>query len=78
MTAQEVENPTPVVEIVAGNPSDEDVAAITAILAMVRRGRGRPHAPQKSVIAGGWKSYWHTVRHPFLPGRDAWRSTFRR
>jgi len=68
----------PACRVGAGAPTDEERAALTAVLAVLRRERGRPHVPGTSTIAGGWNSYWHTLRHPYLPGRDAWRSTFRR
>lgn len=64
--------------VVSGSPSDEELAALGAVLAAVRRARPTPHAPLTGTLAGGWRSYWHTVRNPLLPGREAWRSTFRR
>ncbi|HAM45026.1 MAG TPA: acyl-CoA carboxylase subunit epsilon [Propionibacteriaceae bacterium] len=75
MSAPDPEN---LVEIVSGNPTDEELAAIAAITVAVRRGRPQSHAPHTGTLAGGWRSYWHTVRNPLLPGREAWRSTFRR
>ena len=68
----------PLFQVVSGNPSDEELAALTALLTVVRRGRGRPHAPVNSAIAGGWRSHWHLVRHAELKGHGAWRSTARR
>ena len=68
----------PLFTVEAGNLTDEELAALTAVLAVVRRGRGRPHAPVNSAIAGGWRSHWHLVRHPVLQGHGAWRSTARR
>ena len=68
----------PALRVVGGNPSDEDLAALTAVLTALRRGRGRPHAPADMRIAGGWSSYWHKLTQPPLPGVNAWRSTFRR
>ena len=68
----------PLFQVVAGAPSDEELAALTALLSVIRRGRGRPHAPASSAIAGGWRSYWHLVRQPTLQGQGAWRSTARR
>jgi hypothetical protein len=65
-------------QVVAGSPSDEELAALAAVLAAIRRARPEPHAPLRGTLAGGWRSYWHTVRNPLLPGREAWRSTFRR
>lgn len=69
--------PAPAFQIVHGNPSDEDLAALTAVLASLRRGRGRPHTPADMRISGGWSSYWHKLTQPALPGTNAWRSTFR-
>ncbi len=66
------------VQIVSGSPTEEELAAIGTVVAAVRRGRPQPHAPYTGTLAGGWRSYWHTVRNPLLPGREAWRSTFRR
>ncbi|MFT3875498.1 MAG: acyl-CoA carboxylase subunit epsilon [Propioniciclava sp.] len=68
----------PAFQIVSGQVSDEEVAALTAVFAVLRRGRGRPHAPASSAIAGGWRSHWHLVRQPMLQGHAAWRSTARR
>lgn len=69
--------PEELVRIVGGNPSDEEVAALGAVIIAIRRGRPEPHAPQTGTLAGGWRSYWHTVRNPLLPGREGWRSSFR-
>jgi hypothetical protein len=66
------------VEIVSGSPTEEELAVIGAVIVALRRGRPEPHAPLTGTLAGGWRSYWHTVRNPLLPGREAWRSTFRR
>ncbi len=65
-------------QVVAGTPTDEELAALTALFAVMWRGRGRPHAPASSAIAGGWRSHWHLVRQPMLQGHAAWRSTARR
>ena len=76
--AEDVAAATPVLQIVSGSPSEEELAAITAVVVASRRARPTPHAPYTGTVAGGWRSYWHTVRNPLLPGREAWRSTFRR
>lgn len=67
----------PLVQVVAGSPTDEELAAVGALIVALRRGRPAPHAPETSTLAGGWRSYWHTVRTPLVPGREAWRSSFR-
>ena len=64
-------------EVVGGVPTDEELAALSAVVVALRRARPAPHAPATSTLAGGWKSYWHTVRTPLVPGREASRSSFR-
>ncbi|MDO5535634.1 MAG: acyl-CoA carboxylase subunit epsilon [Propionibacteriaceae bacterium] len=73
-----LEEQAPLFEVVSGDLSDEELGALTAVIAAVRRGRGRPHTPVDSAIAGGWRSHWHLVRHDLLQGHGAWRSTARR
>lgn len=75
-TVQDSGPATPQV-VVTGGASAQEVAAVTAVLAVLRRERDRPHMPSTSTLAGGWNSYWHTVRNPLVPGREAWRSSFR-
>jgi len=64
-------------KVTAGRPSDAEIAALAAVLVALRRGRPDPHTPVTSTLAGGWRSYWHTVRTPLVPGQEAWRSSFR-
>ncbi len=76
--SNQIEETGPTFSVVAGKPDDEDLAVLTVTLAALRRARGNPHEPDKAMVTGGWNAYWHTVRQPLLPGRDAWRSTVRR
>lgn len=69
--------PLGLADIVSGNPTDEEIAALGAVIVALRRSRPAPHAPGASTLAGGWRSYWHTVRTPLVPGREAWRASFR-
>ena len=64
-------------EILAGHPTDAELAALAVVVVALRRERPIPHQPMTSTLAGGWRSYWHTVRTPLVPGREAWRSSFR-
>lgn len=64
-------------EVVGGDPTDVELAALTVVVLALRRERPTPHQPTTSTLAGGWHSYWHTVRTPVVPGREAWRSSFR-
>ena len=63
--------------VVSGSPSDDELAALAAVLVALHRERGKPHMPATATLAGGWRSYWYTVRNQLLPGREAWRSSFR-
>ena len=67
----------PELRIVGGSPSDDELAALVSVLVAVRRQRDKPHVPSTATLAGGWRSYWYTVRNPLHPGREAWPSTFR-
>ena len=69
--------PEQLLQIVSGEPSDEELAALGAVIVALHRARPTPHAPATNTLAGGWRSYWHTVRTPLVPGREAWRSSFR-
>ena len=68
----------PAFRVVGGDTTDEEMAALAVVLSALRRQRGTLAPPENPRIAGGWKSYWHTVRGPLFPGRDAWRATLRR
>ena len=78
MSAEETVVDAPAFHVVKGTTSDEELAALAVVLRLVRRERGRPHAPETATVAGGWKSYWHLMSQGLIPGREAWRSTFRR
>ncbi len=77
MTTQPDSAAPQLLQVVSGHPSDEELAALGAVIVALRRGRPDPHTPTTSTLAGGWQSYWHTVRTPLVPGREAWRSSFR-
>jgi hypothetical protein len=69
--------PGTLISVVGGAPTDEELAALGAVIISLRRGRPAPHTPTTSTVSGGWRSHWHTVRTPLVPGQEAWRSTFR-
>lgn len=64
-------------QISKGNPTDDEIGALFAVLIAA----SRPVTPVRETddrpIAGGWKSYWRTVRTPLNPGREAWRTSYR-
>lgn len=56
--------------------TEEEVAAVAAVLA--RFSATEPLRPADDrPLAGGWKSYYRTVRPIMVTGRDAWRTYHR-
>lgn len=78
MSESQATTDAPLFRVVAGQPSDDEVAALAVVLASRHGADARPHAPTSAALVGGWNSRWHLVRHPPLQGRDAWRSSARR
>ncbi len=60
----------PVLRIVRGHPTPEEVAALTAVLAAASGG-GRE--PEDSGPASAWTERESLVRRPLTPGPAAWR-----
>lgn len=64
---------TPEVNVVSGSPTPEELAAILTVVSMATASvpteppRGQPRA-------GGWKSYWRSIRAPFHHGPGGWRT----
>ncbi|AQP51682.1 acyl-CoA carboxylase subunit epsilon [Tessaracoccus flavescens] len=56
--------------------SEEEIAAVTAALAITLREEKLRSADDRP-LAGGWKSYYRTLRSPLIGGRDAWRTYHR-
>ena len=54
----------------AAGATDEEIAALVVVL------RARDMADDR-LKAGGWKSYYRTVRQQLVYGRDAWRTYIR-
>lgn len=67
----------PVLGIAKGDPDDQELAAVAVALAIATRSAPPPRESDDRPLAGGWKSYWRTVRRPMATGREAWRSTYR-
>ncbi len=66
----------PLYSIVSGNATEDELAALIVVLQArsvtdsLKAGTDRP-------LAGGWKSYYRTIRQPAVPGREAWRTSIR-
>lgn len=65
------------VQVTRGNPDDIELAAVIAVIAARTRAAATPRAEVDSRVAGGWNSYWRTVRREMRVGREAWRTTYR-
>ena len=62
----------PVLKVVAGDPSAEELAALTVALSAVLAARGSP-ALQLGRAASGWADRSRMMGAPPSPGPDAWR-----
>ena len=60
--------------VVKGQPTDEELAAVVAVLeALAARPGPEPVAPPTS----GWAAYWRTLRAPVPPGPSGWQAAGR-
>ena len=62
----------PALEVVAGHPSPDELAALTVTLAAVLAARHRA-AGRAGRAASGWASRSRMLGAPLRPGPDAWR-----
>jgi Acyl-CoA carboxylase epsilon subunit len=62
----------PALRVVAGDPSAEELAALTVALSAVLAARGGP-ALQPGRAASGWADRSRMMGAPPSPGPDAWR-----
>ena len=65
--------------VVAGQPTAEELAALTAALAAVLAVRAAEDRAEAARLkpAGGWADRAHLLRAPLVPGPDAWRRSAR-
>ena len=70
-----------VLEVVAGHPSAEELAALTVALSAALAARGGPggreRASRTGRAASGWADRSRMMAAPPRPGRDAWRRSAR-
>ena len=62
----------PVLQVIRGDASPEEVAALLAVIA-ARSAPPEEEAPRRAV--GGWSDPAHAMRQPPTPGPGAWRSS---
>lgn len=64
----------PVVTVVAGSPTPEELAAIIAVLTAASASDPEVSTERSDrPLGGGWKSYIRTLRRSHNPGPGAWR-----
>ncbi len=73
-TSTDGATPPPVLCVVRGNPSPEDLAVIAAVLSAASQEAGSTADP---APVGTWAAYWRQARPPLRPGPGAWRASAR-
>ncbi|OYO08897.1 hypothetical protein CGZ98_13975 [Enemella evansiae] len=64
---------SPVIEVVSGSPTPEELAAVVTVLtAAASSGNGRAGARSDRAEGRGWNAYWRSVRREHRPGAGAW------
>lgn len=66
----------PLYSVGRSQATDDELAALFAIL-QARSVTDTLKAGSDRPLAGGWKSYYRTIRQPAAPGREAWRTSIR-
>jgi hypothetical protein len=60
--------------IVHGEPTPEELAALTAVVAAAANAGDTPAAPP---VRGRWNDPAHSLRRPLHPGAGGWRASTR-
>ena len=64
--------PEPLLRVVAGQPTDEEAAALAVVLAATLAARPAPGRTERAAV-GGWADRARAMRAPLTPGPGAWR-----
>lgn len=62
----------PVVRVVKGDPTAEELAALVAVVTARSTAPAVPAEPQR---ASNWATYWRNARQPLHPGPGQWRAS---
>lgn len=62
------------IEVIAGNPDSEELAAVTAVLAGVLDELAAEQGRREQAVTSAWARSQRAVRTPLTPGPGAWRS----
>jgi len=66
------DEPAPEIEVVKGDPTPEELAALVAVVA-ARRAAPTDESERPST----WAAYWRSVRTPLRHGATGWRDSTR-
>jgi len=67
----------PLLRVVRGEPSDEELAAVTVVL-LGAAAASAARAPQPEPRRSAWADRSRLVRRPLYPGPGAWRTSAKR
>jgi hypothetical protein len=67
------EQERPLLRVVRGEPTTEELAALTVVVAALSQGRRR----RRATPLGGWASYADRCGPPLRPGPGGWRASGR-
>jgi len=71
----EVTGEAPRFRVVRGQPTEEELAALVAVLTALPDGSAAPPTP--AAADSGWSAYWRSLRAPVEPGAQSWRMSAR-
>jgi hypothetical protein len=84
-TAASAAEPTPVLQVVKGEPTPEELAALVAVVSARAAARAAASAAAGASAsaaaaneperASDWASYWRNVRQPLQHGPGRWRAS---
>ena len=63
----------PLLRVVSGEPTAEELAALTVVVAALSQRRN----PRRPTPVGTWASFGDGHRRPLRPGPGAWRTSLR-
>ncbi len=69
----EEQQPAPLLRVIRGEPSAEELAALTVVVAALSQPRRR----RRPAPVGAWASYADAHRRPLQPGPGGWRASGR-
>ncbi len=70
------EQKAPAFEVIAGSPTEEELAAITVVFATLA-GPDKPAGTGTQPRSSRFNSYWRAIRRSFFTGRETWNSGLR-